>query len=340
MLCSCLFFWSFSCLEFPCHRIGLLYKTTQIDGSIDIMAVRYINVVFKNEEGIQIFSTIVNETENLSSVIKQFVEIKGLHEEDHVFSCATYEIALFRTLRQIVGNENILIIKVDLVERGVRVSNELMRIEDEVEAGKFCKHIGESLQRYTAKKKTLEEWLRGLKKQVRHLQKKVKDCEENEEILKQSLADAEEHREAKRRHVGSVAITDYEKKVFSDDLDEEDEDEMMRTGLSDSDDDDDEMMRTGLSDSDDDEDETIRTGLSDSDDDELDTKDVPDRIKFLLEKLISVGDLYTLTTRLCKEYIKEHFGERGDQVCFEFKTLIEQTINEEVQKHGGDGDGE
>lgn len=276
-----MFFLSFGCLEFPGHRMQLLYKTTQIDGSIDIMTAREINVVFTDETNLLIYSDFFNDTETFSSVTKEFVKKKGLYEEDHVFSCATYELAHFRTLRQIVGNGNLLIIKADLVERGVRVSNELKRLEDKVEAEKFCKYIGEILQRYTAKTKTLEQLLRGLKKQVRRLQTKVKDCEENKEILKQCLVDAEEHRKAKRHRVGSVAMTNYEREVFT-------------------------------------------------------RKRIRDRIKFLLEELISVGDLHTLTTRLCKERIKEHFGERGDQVCFEFKTLIKQTIHTEVQKRASE----
>ena len=64
---------------------------------------------------------------------------------------------------------------------------------------------------------------------------------------------------------------------------------------------------------------------------EPDPNDVPGRIKFLLKKMIKVADLQMLTTRLCKEHIKESFGELGEEVCAEFKTLIKQTIDEEVQ---------
>jgi hypothetical protein len=62
--------------------------------------------------------------------------------------------------------------------------------------------------------------------------------------------------------------------------------------------------------------------------------DIPGKIKYYLHHMIQVADLHSLTTRLCKEHIKEKFGEQGDAVCAEHKTLIKTTIDLEVQKRG------
>lgn len=50
--------------------------------------------------------------------------------------------------------------------------------------------------------------------------------------------------------------------------------------------------------------------------------------------MIQKADLQTLTSRLCKEHIKESFGEDGDAIVKEYKALIKTTIDEEVQGRG------
>ena len=267
----------------------LLYKIRQIDGSIDIMAVKEINVVFTDESGLPILSHSFNYTETLDYVTNHFFKAKKLQPEDHVLSCERYKLEKFKTLRQIVGDGNLLIVRVELVERGVRVYNEYKRREEEDEAKKFCNYVAESLQRYNTKTKATKLLLRGLKTQVKRLQTKVKDREENQKILKLSLTDAEKHLKAKGLRVGSVLMTDFEEKVAKrqkliqelglasegsepeDDVEEQSEDGAGETGLSDySEDEKPEDQKDVFGESDSEEDgEPTKTGLSDSEEEHV-----------------------------------------------------------------------
>jgi len=65
---------------------------------------------------------------------------------------------------------------------------------------------------------------------------------------------------------------------------------------------------------------------------EPEASDVPGRIKYLLRKMIQTADLQTLTSRLCKEHIKQQFGEDGEAVAAEHKQLIKDTIDFEVNR--------
>ena len=58
------------------------------------------------------------------------------------------------------------------------------------------------------------------------------------------------------------------------------------------------------------------------------------RIKYLLRKMIETADLRSVTIRMCKEHIKQQFGEDGEAVCREHKALIMATIDSEVNRRG------
>jgi len=60
--------------------------------------------------------------------------------------------------------------------------------------------------------------------------------------------------------------------------------------------------------------------------------DVPGRIKYLLRQMIQTADLQTLTSRLCKEHVREQFGAEGEAVLSAHKQLIKDTIDQEVQR--------
>jgi len=65
---------------------------------------------------------------------------------------------------------------------------------------------------------------------------------------------------------------------------------------------------------------------------EPEASDVPGRIKYLLRKMIQTADLQTLTSRKCKEHIREQFGSEGEAVLSAHKQLIKDTIDQEVQR--------
>ena len=67
---------------------------------------------------------------------------------------------------------------------------------------------------------------------------------------------------------------------------------------------------------------------------EPDLSDVPGRIKHMLRKMIQSADLSTLTTRLCKEFVKEQFEEQGEEVSVVYEQLIQYTIYKEVSRRG------
>ena len=54
----------------------------------------------------------------------------------------------------------------------------------------------------------------------------------------------------------------------------------------------------------------------------------------MLRKMIETADLTVITSRMCKEYVKEQFGEDGEVVCLEHKALIKATIDSEVNRRG------
>ena len=87
--------------------------------------------------------------------------------------------------------------------------------------------------------------------------------------------------------------------------------------------------RSKGADSDDDDDMAEQEGSP-----EPDPSDIPGRIQHMLRKMIQTADLTTLTSRLCKEHIKEQFGEQGEAVSVEHKQLIKDTINYEVARRG------
>ena len=66
--------------------------------------------------------------------------------------------------------------------------------------------------------------------------------------------------------------------------------------------------------------------------DKKEASDVPGRIKYLLRKLIQTADLKTLTSRMCKEHIREQIGTEGEAVLSAHKQLIKDTIDQEVQR--------
>jgi len=71
---------------------------------------------------------------------------------------------------------------------------------------------------------------------------------------------------------------------------------------------------------------------------EPEASDLKGRIKYLLRKLIQNADLQTLTSRMCKEHVREQLGAEGEAVLSAHRQVIKDTIDQTLRLKLPDGD--